>query len=57
MELQHTAYIMSRNAAKPQLEGTAEPEITVGGFPTKFQFFRPNAEMIGNFVRTNVEKK
>ncbi len=30
-----------------------EPEITAGGFPTKFQFFRPNAKMIGNFVRTN----
>ena len=37
--------------------GRSEPEITVGGFPTKFQFFRPNAEMIGNFVRTDVEKK
>ena len=35
----------------------AEPEITAGGFPTKFRFFRPNAEMIGNFVRPNFEKK
>jgi hypothetical protein len=34
-----------------------EPEITAGGFPTKFRFFRPNAEMIGNFVRANFEKK
>ena len=36
---------------------TTEPEITAGGFPTKFRFFRPNAEMIGNFVRPNFEKK
>ena len=34
----------------------AEPEITVGGFPTKFQFFRPNAKMIGIFFRTNLKK-
>ena len=28
-----------------------------GSFPNKFIFFRPNAKMIGNFVRTNFEGK
>ena len=28
----------------------------VGGFPAKFQFFRPNAKMIGIFFQTNLKK-